>query len=59
MAKFDELARFAPTMVPIDEARKMKFMHKFRPEIAKQIDSGKQGHESYTDAIQRALRDDG
>ena len=26
-AKFDELARFAPTIVPTDDARKMKYMH--------------------------------
>ena len=58
VAKFDELARFAPTMVPTDEARKLKFMHGLRPDIANWIDSGKEEPESYTDAVQRALRKD-
>ena len=26
-AKFDELAHFAPTIVPTNDARKMKYMH--------------------------------
>ena len=41
--KFDELARFAPTIVPSDDARKMKYMHGLRTEIEKQVDSGKEG----------------
>ena len=59
VAKFDELARFAPTMVPTDEPRKIKFMHGLHPEVAKQIDNGREGPESYTDPVQRALRNDG
>ena len=55
VTKFYELAWFASTMVPTDEARKMKFMHGLRLEIAKQIDSGKEGPESYTNVVQRAL----
>ena len=35
VAKFDELARFVPTIIPTDEARKMKFMHGLRPEVVK------------------------
>ena len=57
--KFDELARFAPTIVPSDDARKMKYMHGLRTEIVKQVDNGKEGPESYADAVQRALRNDG
>ena len=59
VVKFDELAWFAPTIVSIDDARKMKFMHGLRREVAKQIDSGREGPESYADAVQRALRNDG
>ena len=55
-AKFDELARFAPTIVPTDDARKMKYIHRLRTEIVKQVDSGKEVPESYADAVQRALR---
>ena len=46
-------------MVPTDEVGKMKFMHDLHPEIAKQIDNGKDGPKSYTDAIERALRNEG
>ena len=53
-AKFDELACFAPTIVPTDDARKMKYMHGLRTEIVKQVDSDKKGPESYADAVQRA-----
>ena len=35
VAKFNELARFTPIIVPTDDARKMKFMHGLRPEVAK------------------------
>ena len=58
-AKFDELARFAPTIVPTDDARKMKYMLGLRTEIVKQVDSGREGPDSYADAVQRALRNDG
>ena len=58
-AKFDELARFFPTIVPTDDARKMKYKYGLRTEIVKQVDSSKEGPESYVDAVQRALRNDG
>ena len=35
VAKFDELARFTPIMVPTNEACKVKFMHGLSPEVAK------------------------
>ena len=56
VAKFTELARFAPTIVPTDDAHKRKFMLRLRVEIAKEIDSGSHGSELYADAVQRALR---
>ena len=55
VTKFTELARFAPTIVPTDDARKRKFMLGLRVEVAKQIDSGSHGPRSYANAIQRAL----
>ena len=39
MAKFNELARFAPSIVSIEEARKRKLMLGLRVDVAKQIDS--------------------
>ena len=56
VVKFDELARFAPTIVRTDNARKMKFMHEIYLEIAKHIDSDREGPESCADAVQIALR---
>ena len=44
--------------MPTDDARKRKFMLGLRVEIAKQIDSGSHGPESYADAVQRALRNE-
>ena len=57
--KFEELARFAPNVVPTDEARMSKFLHGLRLQIVKQVDSGATGPQSYGDAVQRALRQDG
>ena len=58
-AKFGKLVCFAPTIVPTDDARKMKYMQGLRTEIVKQVDSGKEGPESYADAMRSALRNDG
>ena len=58
VAKFNELARFAPFIVPTDEARKRKFMLGLKVDVAKQIDSGSHGPETYADAVQRALRNE-
>ena len=57
--KFEELARFAPNVVPTDEARMSKFLHGLRLQIVKQVDSEATGPQSYGDAVQRALRQDG
>ena len=50
-ARFDELARFAPSMVPTDDARRMKYMHGLSIDIVKQVDSGESGPRSYADAV--------
>ena len=57
-SKFNELARFCPTMVPNDDTRKNKYMQGMKISIAKQIDSGSQGPTSFSDAVQRALRNE-
>ena len=54
--KFKELARFSALIALTDEARKNKYMLRLRIDIARQIDSGKEGPESYADVVQRALR---
>ena len=42
--------------MPIDDARKRKFMLGLRVEVAKQIDGGSHGPKSYADTVQRALQ---
>ena len=54
--KFDALARFAPSLVPTDQARKMKYMHGLNVDIVSQVDSGDTGPRTYANAVQRALR---
>ena len=51
IAKFEELARFFASIAPTDEARKNKYMLGLRIDIARQIDSEKEGQESYVDAV--------
>ena len=51
VAMFNELARFAPSMVPTDKACKRKFMLGLKVDEAKQIDSGSHGLESFADAV--------
>lgn len=55
-AKFDALARFAPFLVPSDQARKMKYMHGLNVNIVSHVDSGDAGPRTYANAVQRALR---
>ena len=58
MAKFNELAHFALSIVLTDEVCKMKFMLGLRVDVSKQIDSGSHGPKSFNDTIQRALRNE-
>ena len=44
--------------MPTDEARKRKFMLGLKVDMAKQIDSGSHGLETYADVVQRALRNE-
>ena len=50
-AKFDQLARFATSMISTDEAQKLRFMHELRVDIVKQVDSGETRPRGYADAI--------
>lgn len=59
VSKFDELALFSPTMVPTDSAQKMKSIHGLRIDIVQQVEYGRMGPETYSNAVQRALRYDG
>ena len=51
-AKSDELARYAPTLVATDDAKKMKYMHGLDVEIVTQVDSGEVGPCTYINAVE-------
>ena len=51
MAKFNELAYFAPSIMLTDEARKRKFIPGLKVDVAKQIDSGSHGPKSFADVV--------
>ena len=55
VTKYTELARFAPAIVPTDEARKRKFILGLNVEVAKHIDSRSHRQRSYVDTVQRVL----
>ena len=55
-AKFDSLVKFAPSMVPTDQARKMKYMHGLNVNVVNHVDSGDIRPRTYANAVQRALR---
>ena len=56
--RFDELAQYAPTMVAMNDAKKMKYMHGLSVEIVTQVDSSEVGTRTYAEAVQKALRID-
>ena len=50
--KFEELARFSLSVVPIDKARKSKFMHGLKTKTVKYVDSVATGPLTYAKAVQ-------
>lgn len=52
MAKFDSLARFAPSWVPTNQARKVKNVHSLNVDIGSQVDSGDVNLMPYSDRFQ-------
>ena len=51
VAKFNELACFTLFIVPTNKVRKKKFMLGLKVDVAKQIDNGSHGLETFADAI--------
>lgn len=56
MRRFDQLARFAPDMVATESQKVWRFMKGLRGDLVKFVDTGKEGPETYADAIERAIR---
>ena len=54
--KFDRLARYAPDMASTDTIRVNRFLEGLKPELARDLDMGREGLITYREAIQRAIR---
>ncbi|XP_024021955.1 uncharacterized protein LOC112091767 [Morus notabilis] len=54
--KFDQLSRFAPELVTMENERKMRFMKGLRSDLAKLVDAGEMVPRTYTGAVERAIR---
>lgn len=54
--KFNSLARFAPGVVSTPELRRDKFVYGLKLEIARDVMAGAQPPQTYSEALERALR---
>ena len=54
--KFDRLARYAPYMVVTNIARVNHFLEGLKPELARDVDIGREGLISYREVVQRAIQ---
>ena len=53
---FDQLARFAPSLVSTEDARIHRFMEGLKSEIARDVEMGIIGPATYAMVIEKALR---
>ena len=53
---FDQLARFAPSLVSTEKSRIHHFMEGLKPEIARDVEMGINGPATYAMVIEKALR---
>ncbi|KAL5540689.1 hypothetical protein UlMin_043341 [Ulmus minor] len=56
VAKFEELARFCPILIPDEKERIRRMILMFRPEIARFIEAGNGAPNTVGETIERALR---
>ncbi|XP_031286362.1 uncharacterized protein LOC116145055 [Pistacia vera] len=54
--RFNSLARFAPGIMSTPKLRRDKFVHGLNPEIARDVMVGAQPPQTYSEALERALR---
>ena len=54
--QFDQLSRYAPDIVQTETSKVWRFLNRIRPGLARLVDIGRDGPESYTDVVGRAIR---
>ena len=54
--QFDQLLRYAPDMVQIETSKVWRFLSGLRPGLTGLVDTGRDGPESYGDAVRHAIR---
>ena len=55
MRQFDQLSRYAPDMIQTEMSKVWRFLSRLRPGLARLVDTGRDGPESYVDAVGRAI----
>ena len=54
--QFDQLSRYAPDMIQTETSKVWRFLSRLRLSLAGLVDTRRDGPESYTDAVGRAIR---
>ena len=54
--QFDQLSRYTPDMIQTETSKVWRFLSGLRPGLAGLVDTGRDGLESYADAVGRAIR---
>ena len=54
--QFNQLSRYAPDMVQTEMSKVGRFLSRLRLSLAGLVDTGRDGPESYADAIGRAIQ---
>ena len=53
--QFDQLSQYAPNMVQTEKSKVWRFLSGLRPGLAQLVDTGRDGPESYVDAVGCAI----
>ena len=54
--QFDQLSRYAPDMVQTEMSKVWRFLSRLHPGLAGLVDIGRDGPESYADAVGRVIQ---
>ena len=54
--QFDQLSWYAPDMIQTETSNVWRFLSRLCPSLARLVDTGRDGLESYADAVGRAIR---
>ena len=54
--QFDQLSQYAPDMIQTEMSKVWRFLSGLHPDLAGLVDTGRNGLESYADAVGHAIR---